>query len=133
MAVIKMCQLSDIISLSDSKDSGVSSIRTGKSPVVWFSASVDGELVGCGGLRLSGKKSAVLQSLYVKSEYRGMGIGRDLITSRLMYGASKGITRYETNTPKVKLFESLGFTKATEKPYKFGGYKMVLTLHKDQK
>lgn len=60
---------------------------------VWFTARVDGKLVGCCAAVKEGNK-ARLKSLVVLKEYRGYKIGRQLWDFRMRWLLSRGVRNF---------------------------------------
>lgn len=81
-------------------------------------AEVDGEVVGYAIFFLSystfiGKAGLWLEDLYVKLDFRGMGVGRALITQVASVAQQRGCQRFEWsvldwNQRAIEFYESLG-------------------------
>jgi GNAT superfamily N-acetyltransferase len=98
----------------------------------FFAADVDGKMIGYIFAEIQDvsapqayeiKKVGFIDSLFVKSEYRGQGIGKELIKRAEEWTKSKGcnictIGVRDENKEALKLYEALGFTKANIKMWK---------------
>ena len=79
-----------------------------------FLALVDGESAGCIALRKSSEGIAEMKRLYVRNGYRGLHIGKKLVTiileeaARLGYGHIR-LDTLSTMTEAVGLYRSFGF------------------------
>lgn len=74
----------------------------------------DGALAGCIGLKKLDEESCELKRLYVRSEYRGRGIGRTLVQRIISDAGEIGYQRIMLDTfafleNAIKLYHSLGF------------------------
>ena len=84
--------------------------------VTFFSARMDGDLVGVGALRQLDPSHAELKSMHTLSSARGRGIGRAMLEHLLGVARARGCTRVslETGTmpafaPARALYTSAGF------------------------
>lgn len=105
-------------------------------------AEMDGKIVGWGSLSKWSDRCAyadtVEDSVYVKEEFQGRGIGRQLLEALLIEGKKAGIRTViaritEGNEISVHLHESLGFKKIgtmKEVGRKFGKLLDVLMMQK---
>lgn len=75
----------------------------------WRVAVIDERIVGCVSLVSYNKKLCELRSLAVSSEYRGNGLGSDLILSIIYLAKERDMARVITLTRSTNLFEQLGF------------------------
>lgn len=79
-----------------------------------FLARVDGESAGCIALRKSSEGIAEMKRLYVRDDYRGLHLGRKLVTlileeaSRMGYQAIR-LDTLSTMKEAVGLYQSFGF------------------------
>ena len=83
-------------------------------------AEINGTIVGCGGLCLyqempspdnpSGQ-CAYLMNIYTRQEYRGQGVGKNVVCWLVGYAKEQGITKIylETSDCGRALYESIGF------------------------
>jgi ribosomal protein S18 acetylase RimI-like enzyme len=93
---------------------------------VTFGAFEDDELVGMTTLMLSNrdktKHKAFIVGMYVQSEYRQKGIGRQLMfkavntARRLGHVEQLQLDVVSSNLPAVKLYEAIGFSKYGTEP-----------------
>jgi ribosomal protein S18 acetylase RimI-like enzyme len=88
-------------------------------------ATLRGEPVGCGALKLHGAEPAELKRMWVAGEARGLGLGRRLLAELERVAAENGATvvRLETNrslTEAIALYRSAGYTEVgafNDEPY----------------
>ncbi|HRE82567.1 MAG TPA: GNAT family N-acetyltransferase [Opitutaceae bacterium] len=86
---------------------------------LWL-AKIDGQAVGCIGLRAFSKKEGELKRLYVLPEQRGRGVARALVVKALEGARAAGYTTVvldtlATMTAAIQLYTSVGFRPA--EPY----------------
>ena len=79
-------------------------------------AEIDGEPVGCVGLRSLGNGCCELKRMYVRPGHRGRGIGRALGLAIIGEARQRGYVRMrldtiDTMTVAISLYESLGFVE----------------------
>ena len=72
-------------------------------------AEVDGQLVGCGALRVMWSDLAEIRSLAVAESHRGKGIGVQIARELIEDARRLGLTRIFALTYQVAFFERLGF------------------------
>jgi ribosomal protein S18 acetylase RimI-like enzyme len=77
-------------------------------------AEMEGGCAGCVGVRPIDAAICELKRLYVRSGYRGMGLGRSLTVAALQSARDLGYTRIRLDTlPEMqaaqRLYEDLGF------------------------
>ncbi len=95
-------------------------------------AEVDGKLAGFVGLRQGHKKrakhTAELGPLYVRKEFRRMGLGKKLLDFAFKKAKKKGVEKVKlwvntANKPAVAFYKRAGFKKAglLKKDYKING------------
>ena len=75
----------------------------------WRVAVVDARIVGCVSLVIYNDKLCELRSLAVSSDFRGNGLGSDLVTSIIDLARERDFSRVITLTRSTRLFEQLGF------------------------
>ncbi len=68
-------------------------------------AEVDGQVVGCVGMRPESEGLIELRRLYLVPEYRRLGIGRELIMTAVEWGRTRGF-------PTVELWSDVAFERA---------------------
>lgn len=74
----------------------------------------EGTLIGCGFMRQIRPDAGEMKRLFVRSEARGTGLGRQLVIGRMNVARQMGWTSLlvdtvRGNTPMLKLYDSLGF------------------------
>ena len=79
-------------------------------------ASLAGDPVGCGGLRLHGPEPAEIKRMWIDGSARGLGLGRRLLAGLEAYAADQGArsVRLETNgslTEAISLYRSAGYAE----------------------
>jgi DNA-binding MarR family transcriptional regulator/GNAT superfamily N-acetyltransferase len=88
-------------------------------------ASLQGEPVGCGALKLHGRAPAEAKRMWVAPAARGLGLGRRLLAEleRLAAGSGASAVRLETNrnlTEAIALYRSAGYREVpafNDEPY----------------
>lgn len=84
--------------------------------VAFFVARIDAKAAGCGGVQLFGTEYAEIKRMYVRPQFRGLGLGK-LMLDRLATRAreqSVGLLRLETGihqTAAIRLYEGSGFRR----------------------
>jgi putative acetyltransferase len=91
--------------------------------VPFFVIRVDGVAAGCGGIKLY-EDYGELKRMYIRPQYRGLGLGKQMITHLTDYALQHGITilRLETGYnmyDAMGLYERMGFQKISA----FGEYR----------
>jgi DNA-binding MarR family transcriptional regulator/GNAT superfamily N-acetyltransferase len=92
---------------------------------VFLVAMLNGEPVGCGGLRFRGEGAAELKRMWVAESARGLGIGRRLLGALERHAAAGGarVVRLDTNKALVEaigLYRSAGYREVepfNDEPY----------------
>lgn len=84
--------------------------------VAFVVARVDGRPAGCGGIMLVPKEYGELKRMYVRPEFRGAGLGRQLIERLAAHARAHGIAllRLETGARQdeaIRLYEAAGFRR----------------------
>lgn len=92
--------------------------------VAFFVVRTDGELAGCGGVKLFGSDYGEIKRMYVRPVYRGSGLGKDMLNRLAEYAQERQVTmlRLETGiyqTEAIGLYEAWGFQRRPP----FGEYK----------
>jgi ribosomal protein S18 acetylase RimI-like enzyme len=83
-------------------------------PAIYAGLRIDGNLIA-GGRAANYEKWTVLTRLYVRSDSRGRGLGKDLVAALLhqasAHGATKALLQVDSkNTNAIALYKKLGFT-----------------------
>ena len=84
--------------------------------VTFFVVYQDGAAAGCGGILLVGTEYGELKRMYIRSAYRGQGLGVALLDHLAAYAREHGVPllRLETGiyqTEAIRLYERYGFTR----------------------
>lgn len=84
--------------------------------VAFFVTGYDGTLAGCGGIKLYGSEYGEVKRMYVRPEFRGYGLGKQILNRLAAYTTQNGITilRLETGihqTEAIGLYERYGFQR----------------------
>jgi len=92
--------------------------------VAFFLIRQDGTPAGCGGVKLVGTEYAEVKRMYVRPQYRGLGLGKLMLDHLAEYAQSQGvrILRLETGIYQqaaIRLYEQIGFQSIPP----FGEYK----------
>ena len=87
-----------------------------RAPGAFLVAELDGEPVGCGGLRPYGADAGEVKRMYVDPTVRGKGVARAVLAALVAHARSVGMRRLvlETGTEQpeaVGLYESEGWTR----------------------
>ena len=92
--------------------------------VAFFVIRVEGAPAGCGGIKLFGTEYGELKRMYVRPQFRGMGLGKLLLEHLTDYARNRevGILRLETGIHQhsaIALYERVGFQRVPP----FGEYR----------
>ena len=84
--------------------------------VVFFISHYEGQLAGCGGIKLFGGEYGEVKRMYVRPAFRGKGLGKAMLNRLAEYARSKGVDllRLETGIYEVEaigLYERFGFQR----------------------
>ena len=84
--------------------------------VAFFVARYDGLPAGCGGVQFFGGEYGELKRMFVRPQYRGLGIGKQMVTHLAEYTRQHNITtlRLETGIYQdvaIGLYEAMGFRR----------------------
>ena len=84
--------------------------------VAFFVSYYDGKAAGCGGLKLFGKEYGEVKRMYVRPEFRGLGLGKAMLNHLAEYALNQqaGLLRLETGiyqTHAIALYERFGFQR----------------------
>ena len=87
--------------------------------ITFWTAWVQGDLVGCVALKDHGDGLGEIKSMHTLAERRGQGIARALVAHLLSEAKARGLTRLSLETgrtehfrPAQELYRSFGFTQA---------------------
>ena len=84
--------------------------------ITFWSAWIDGELVGCIALKDLGDGHGEIKSAHTVEEMRGKGVGRALVAHLIDQARARGITRLSLETGKTEHF------RAAQKLYRRFGF-----------
>lgn len=92
--------------------------------VAFFVMRRAGMPAGCGGMKLFGTEYGEVKRMYVRPQFRGLGLSKLMLNHLADYAASQGVflLRLETGiyqTEAISLYERWGFTQIPP----FGAYK----------
>lgn len=92
--------------------------------VAFFVARVNGAAAACGGVQIYGEEYAELKRMYVRPQYRGLGLGKRLLEQLAAHARSRGVRllRLETGVDQAEaigLYEGFGFRRRPP----FGAYR----------
>lgn len=92
--------------------------------VAFFVTRHDGAPAGCGGIKLFGTEYGEVKRMYVRPQYRGLGLGKLMLDHLAAYACERQVStlRLETGiyqTEAIGLYERYGF----ERRGPFGEYK----------
>ena len=92
--------------------------------VAFFVTRHDESPAGCGGIKLFGAEYGEVKRMYVRPEFRGLGLGKRMLDHLMEYAQIQGvgILRLETGiyqTDAIALYERWGFRKCPP----FGEYR----------
>ncbi len=84
--------------------------------VAFFVTRHDGAPAGCGGIQLYGTEYGEVKRMYVRPEFRGLGLGKLMLDHLAAYARQRGVTvlRLETGihqTDAIALYERYGFQR----------------------
>jgi GNAT superfamily N-acetyltransferase len=91
--------------------------------VVFFVTRYEGQLAGCGGIKMFGADHGEVKRMFVRPEFRGKGLGKAMLARLAEYAQANGanVLRLETGIYEVEaigLYERWGF----ERRAPFGEY-----------
>ncbi|MEP6658688.1 MAG: helix-turn-helix domain-containing GNAT family N-acetyltransferase [Acidimicrobiales bacterium] len=98
-------------------------------------ARLRGEPVGCGALKMHGRKPAEVKRMWIAAEVRGLGLGRRILEELERHARQRGIrtVRLETNrslNEAVGLYKSAGYREAepfSDEPYADHWFEKVIS------
>ena len=84
--------------------------------VAFFVMRHDGLPAGCGGIQLFGHEYGEVKRMYVRPQFRGLGLGRLMLEQLAEYGRQRGVAvlRLETGIHQaaaIRLYEQFGFQR----------------------
>lgn len=84
--------------------------------VAFFLIRVDGTPAGCGGVQLFGSDYAEVKRMYVRPQFRGLGLARQMLDHLADYARGHGVRllRLETGIHQqdaIRLYEGMGFQR----------------------
>lgn len=91
--------------------------------VVFFVTHYEGQLAGCGGIKMFGAEYGEVKRMFVRPVFRGKGLGKAMLNHLAEYARGKDVEllRLETGIYEVEaigLYEGFGFQRRTP----FGEY-----------
>jgi putative acetyltransferase len=91
--------------------------------VVFFVTRYEGQLAGCGGIKMFGTDYGEVKRMFVRPKFRGRGLGKAMLWHLADYArrSDAGVLRLETGIYEVEaigLYEGFGFQRRTP----FGEY-----------
>ena len=92
--------------------------------VVFFVTRQDNTPAGCGGIKLFGTEYSEVKRMYVRPQYRGLGLGKMMLDHLAQYARERQISTLQLETgiyqtEAIKLYENYGFKRRGP----FGEYK----------
>jgi len=92
--------------------------------VAFFVTRYSGAAVGCGGIKLIGNDYGEVKRMYVRPDYRGRGLGKEMLRKLSDHALAQGVKllRLETGIHQIeaiRLYERFGFLRRAP----FGDYK----------
>jgi GNAT superfamily N-acetyltransferase len=92
--------------------------------VAFFILRCDGSAAGCGGVKLFGSKYGEVKRMYVRPQFRGLGLAKLMLDHLETYARERGVglLRLETGiyqNEAIGLYERMGFRSIPP----FGGYR----------
>src|SRR5215212_11613099 len=77
---------------------GLSVDKLLREEVAFFVTRHDGAAAGCGGVKLFGREYAEVKRMFVRPQFRGLGLGRSMLAHLTAHAREQGITvlRLET-------------------------------------
>ena len=91
--------------------------------VAFFVIRAEGAPAGCGGIKLFGTEYGEIKRMYVRPQFRGLGLAKLMLDHLADYARSHGVSvlRLETGIhqhPAIRLYEQAGFRRIPP----FGNY-----------
>ena len=87
---------------------------------LYVTALCDGKVIGCCGVT-NACGDGDINNVVVAEDWRGRGVGKKMLETLMEWGKEIGIENYTlevrvSNTPAIRLYESLGFESAGIRP-----------------
>lgn len=84
--------------------------------VAFFVVRHEGLEAGCGGIQLFGGDYAELKRMYIRPQYRGLGLGKLMLNHLADYARQRGVNRLRLETgihqaEAIGLYEKFGFQR----------------------
>ncbi|MGQ0605182.1 MAG: GNAT family N-acetyltransferase [Anaerolineales bacterium] len=84
--------------------------------VAFYVTRSDGTPAGCGGVKVFGAEYGEVKRMFVRAQYRGLGLGKLMLDHLAEYARARGVTvlRLETGiyqTEAIGLYEGYGFQR----------------------
>ncbi len=92
----------------------------------FYVAEINGDVVGCGALHVLWEDLAEVRTLGVDKDYRGLGIGDQLLRRLLEQARHIGVARLFCLTFEVAFFKGHGFTEIDGAPVSHEVYEQLL-------
>jgi putative acetyltransferase len=115
-AVALITELDEVLSPLYPSESrhGLSVARLINEGVPFFVVRSDGLAAGCGGIKLVGTEYGELKRMYVRPQFRGRGLAKQLVEHLADFARASGVTllRLETGVHQAEaigLYERMGF------------------------
>lgn len=118
MVKIERCVFEDVQFIPETMNTGYATFAKRIKPEVWFKATIDGKIVGCGCVLILSKRNVRLSNLFVLPEYRGKGIAQEIIRAREQYARESGFKTMDVRTVK-DFYRDHGYEEI--RTYKVGG------------
>ena len=106
-------------------------VYEGKTKHTWFCMELNGEIVGCSSLMPFSKREARLRGWYLMPEYRGQGLGVDLVRPVIGEAICEGYEYLESKTKHKGIMEALDFVFTGREYPSWGGYRYVYKCKPD--
>ena len=110
------------VSIQEVVDNSIGSFMSLKPPDgILLIAQVDGKIVGTGALKRLGDGLGEIKRMYNRPQFRGLGVGKQMLNRLLEAGREYGYTSFMLDTPKwayaaQHIYRSVGFEEVEEYP-----------------
>ncbi len=115
---IEICSWDDVKFIPETYNTEYATFTKRKKQEVWFKATSEGQIVGCGCLLIMSKSSVRLSNIFVIPSHRGRGIAQELVKGRELWAKAQGFKTIDTRTVK-RYYLNHGYKEI--KQYKVGG------------